>query len=160
MSVPTDFKSVSDASVNQADFEVNRLAARVPSGTTIEHVMHPLFFRNVLSRLRPRMQIIVLSDDLELDCEVRVERITQSTAHVRLLRNYEVPDEDMRTPATLPPPVVDFGGPKHQWRFGMPTGKGVDIVKHGFSSEKEAWAAAKEYYATLTSAPMPELAEK
>lgn len=132
---------------SQADYEIGRYAARPPSETTVEDVLHPQFFANHISALKVGMTITVLSDDLKLDCDVRVESVTKTTARVRLLRLYD-PSQTSALQVSgveIKRPEVSNGGPKHKWRF-IHDG---EVVQHGFDSQAEAQIAADKYYEIL-----------
>jgi|SRR5690242_13291794 len=129
---------------NQSDYVIGRYAAKVPVGTTIEDVLHPEYFQNHLARIRPGMEINVLSDDFALDCDLRVLTVTKTTAKTRPIRIYS----DAKAPKAKAAPSeieVGWGGPQHKWRF-VHAGQ---VIKHGFGTEDEAQAAAADYTAKI-----------
>lgn len=133
----------------QADYSIPRYAATVPGETTIEDVCHPEFFQNHLSVLRPGMEIKVLSDDMALDADLRVMTVTKTTASVRVLRLFSSeavpqPDLDVDLDDDV---VVNFGGPKHKWRY-VHAGT---VIEFGFGSQDEAERAAKAYVLRLSN---------
>lgn len=129
----------------QADYSIGRYAARPPSGTTLEDVLHPEYFQNELNVLRPGMRIEVLSDDFKLDCDLRVLTVSKTTATVRLLRLQEDDSANKVETGNLSDVKVGFGGPNHKWRY-IHAGS---VIEHGFSTEAEAQAAADKYAASL-----------
>ena len=131
----------------QADYVFHRYAARVPVGTTLEDVLHPDFFQNHLSNMRPGMRIEVLSDDNSLDCDLRVLTVTKTTAHCRLLRHFsseavKQPDIQLDESEGI---KVNFGGPHHKWRVM----RANEVIQFGFGTKEEADAYGKQYVAQL-----------
>ncbi|MDW9528070.1 hypothetical protein [Sinorhizobium meliloti] len=129
----------------QADYSIGRYAARPPSGTTLEDVMHPEYFQNELNALKPGMLINVLSDDFALDCDVRVLTVTKTTAKVRLIRLYQEGEAPKVESGDVTDALVTWGGPNHKWRV-IHNGT---VIEHGFSTQEEAEAAAARYRAAL-----------
>lgn len=129
----------------QADYSIGRYAARPPSGTTLEDVMHPEYFQNELNVLRPGMLINVLSEDFALDCDLRVLTVTKTTATVRIIRVHEPDKAKTVKTADVSDLEITWGGPNHKWRYAH----AGTVIKHGFSTEAEAEAAAEEYRDTL-----------
>lgn len=127
-----------------SDFLIGRYAAKVPAGTTLEDVMHPEYFQNELNVLRQGMVINVLSEDFELDCDLRVLTVTKTTAKVRLLRLHQ-PEAAVTSSADISEAVVSWGGPNHKWRF-LHNGT---VIEHGYATEEEAKEAAARYTASL-----------
>ncbi|MBL0935514.1 MAG: hypothetical protein IBJ07_12290 [Rhizobiaceae bacterium] len=130
-----------------ADFAIGRYAAKVPDETTIADVMHPEYFCNHLASIRPGMTIDVLSDDMKLDCTLRVLSITKTTAKVRLLRLFDPNAQAIET-LEITAPKVSHGGPAHKWRF---THDG-EIIEMGFDSKEEAEKAAATYFEQMKGA--------
>ncbi|MGN6773245.1 MAG: hypothetical protein ACTHJQ_25875 [Rhizobiaceae bacterium] len=128
----------------QSDFKIGRYAAKVPTGTTLDDVMHPEYFQNHLARIRPGMEINVLSDDFTLDCDLRVLTVTKTTAKMRVIRNHSEADAPKMKAA---PSEVEVGwaGPNHKWRF-VHAGQ---VIEHGFATEDEARNAAAKYRAKI-----------
>lgn len=124
----------------QADYSIGRYAARPPSGTTLEDVLHPEYFQNELNVLKAGYLINVLSDDFTLDCDLRVLTVTKTTAKVRVLRLHRE-EEAIQTAADVSEATVSWGGPNHKWRF---LHNGV-VIEHGFATEAEAKDAAAKY---------------
>jgi hypothetical protein len=130
---------------NQSDYLIGRYAAKVPVGTSLDDVLHPEYWQNHLSSLRPGMEINVLSDDLALDCDLRVLTVTKTTAKMRATRVYSNKGEPKVAAPKLSGIEVGWGGPNHKWRF-VHAG---DVIQHGFGTEDEAKAAASEYEARI-----------
>lgn len=129
----------------QSDYSIGRYAAKPPSGTTLEDVLHPEYFQNELNVLRPGMLINVLSDDFKLDCDLRVMTVTKTTAKCRLIRLFEEGSEPHVETAEASGVVVNWGGPNHKWRVLH----NKTVIEHGFASEEEAYDAAAKYEAKL-----------
>lgn len=128
------------ARFHQADYVFGRYGAKVPTGTTLADVMHPEYFQNHLSSLRPAMMINVVSDDMALDCDLRVETVTKTTARLRVLRAYEAkkaPKVEFDTSEIS----VGWAGPQHKWRV-VHAG---EVVSKGHGTEDEAKEAAAKY---------------
>lgn len=130
---------------NQSDYLIGRYAAKVPVGTSLEDVLHPEYWQNHLSSLRPGMEINVLSDDLNLDCDLRVLTVTKTTARMRAIRVYSAKAEQKAASPKLSGIDVNWGGPNHKWRF-VHAG---EVIQHGFATEDEAKNAASEYEARI-----------
>ena len=128
----------------QSDFKIGRYAAMVPTGTDLDDVLHPEYFQNHLARLRPGMEVNVLSDDFALDCDLRVLTVTKTTAKMRVLRVYS---EATAPKAAMTPSGVEvnWGGPNHKWRV-VHAG---EVIDHGFATKEEAEAAAEAYMAKV-----------
>lgn len=141
----TQVLKLADHRFSQADYFIHRYAANVPVGTTIEDVLHPEFFGNCLDRIRPGMEITVLSEDFKLDARLRVLSTSKTTAKLRVLSIYHEASADaLDLPkVTIEGVVVNWGGPNHKWRV-LHAGT---VVKHGFSTEGEANEAADQYAA-------------
>lgn len=128
------------------DFSIIRFAAVVPCGTTIEDITNPEYFANHLDRMKPGMEIAVLSDDFALDATLRVLTITKTTANVRVLNVYAEPKADDAADAGDDKAVkVSHGGPHHKWRITH----GDTVVEKGFATKEEAQTAADEYAAKI-----------
>jgi len=128
-----------------SDFMIGRYAAKAPAGTTLSDVMHPEYFQNELNVLRQGMLINVLSEDFELDCDLRVLTVTKTTATVRLIRLHKKEDAHETDVGDISEAAVSWGGPNHKWRF---LHNGV-VIEHGFATEDDAKAQAAKYLATL-----------
>lgn len=143
----TDIVKLSDTRFTPSDYVIHRYAANVPSGTTLEDILHPEYFGNCLSHMRPGMEILVLSEDFELDARLRVLTTSKTTAKLRILDIYAGAGDDAEETET--PKVsmdgieVNFGGPNHKWRF-LHAGT---VVEHGFVTQGEAQEAAEKYVA-------------
>lgn len=125
----------------QSDYIIGRYAAKPPSGTTLEDVLHPEYFQNELNVLRPGMLINVLSDDFKLDCDLRVMTVTKTTAKCRLVRLFEDSQEPKIETADASGVTVGWGGPNHKWRVLH----NKTVIDHGYASEEEAQARANAY---------------
>lgn len=136
---------LSDTRFMVADHKIGRYAADAPCGTTLEDVLHPEFFGNCLDRLRPGMEVTILSEDFELDIRIRILTISKTTAKVRVLDVYKghgvKTNETEHPKVTLDNVEVNFGGPNHKWRF-LHSG---NVVEYGFSTKGEAEEAALTY---------------
>jgi hypothetical protein len=137
------------SSFQQADYSIDRFAAAVPAGTTLEDVQDPEYFAGFIEKMRPRMRIEVLSADMQLDCELRVLTVEKTYAKVRVLAVHSEPkavapkkdapkgagekDADLK---------VSFGGPSHMWRFGEDQ---KEPVEKGFGTKEEAEEALRNY---------------
>lgn len=130
---------------NQSDYLIGRYAARVPNGTSLEDVLHPEYWQNHLASLRPGMEINVLSDDLALDCDLRVLTVTKTTAKVRVTRAFSEKNAP-KVKVELTGIEVNWGGPQHKWRV-IHAG---EVVEKGFGTQEEADEAAKAYQAKVT----------
>jgi hypothetical protein len=130
---------------NQSDYLIGRYAARVPVGTTLEDILHPEFWQNHLSSLRPGMEINVLGDDLALDCDLRVLTVTKTTAKMRLLRMFDDAGTPKVRPAEISGVELKWAGPNHKWRFAH----AGEVIEHGFATEEEAAEAAAKYMAKI-----------
>lgn len=126
----------------QSDFKIGRYAAMVPTGTTLDDVLHPEYFQNHLARLRPGMEVNVLSDDFTLDCDLRVLTVTKTTAKMRVLRVYSEASAP-KVEAAPSDVEVGWGGPNHKFRV-VHAGQ---VIEHGFATKEEAEAAAAAYMA-------------
>lgn len=135
----------------QADYAIHRYAANAPVGTTIADVLHPEFFANCLDRIRPGMEITVLSEDFKLDARFRVLSTSKTTAKLRLMDAYAGDSADQSAGGDgnveLAALDVNWGGPNHKWRF-LHAGT---IIEHGFATEGEARDAADKYLAEIQS---------
>lgn len=122
-----------------ADFTVARFVAHVPSDTTMKDVLHPDYFQNHLDRLKPGMEVTVLSEDFELDARLRCLTVTKVTATFRVLDVYagEYDPEDKSAPEDADEITVSFGGPQHKWRL---VHRG-EVLEKGFASKEDAEAA-------------------
>lgn len=131
-----------------ADFTIQRYAAKVPADTTMDDILHPEYFANHLDRMKPGMEITVLSDDNKLDARLRVLSITKTTASLRILEDYSNADETASKPKksgdgkiSIDDIKVSHGGPHHMWRF-IHSDK---VIEHGFATQADATAAAEKY---------------
>ena len=129
----------------QADYQIGRYATTVPAETTIEDVLHPQFFSGQLHVLKPGTLVTVLSDDMVLDCDLRVVSVTKTSVKMRVIRSYDDSNAIQAPKAAVERPKVNHGGPKHQWRF-LHNG---EVIEHGFASQIEAQKAADAYYERL-----------
>lgn len=163
----------------QSDFSIARFAAKVPNGITLDDVMNPEFFSNHLDRMKPGMEITVLSDDFQLDARLRVLTVEKTTASLRVLDDYSGAKETNSKPAKEPKPAKDSGakggnsggegsgtisGQQGQQTdklkaedlevsHGGPQGwrfkHGDKIVDQGFGSKADAEAARDKYLAKV-----------
>ncbi|MGV2099052.1 hypothetical protein [Rhizobium sp. 21-4511-3d] len=143
----TDIVKLSDTRFTPSDYVIHRYAASVPSGTTLEDILHPEYFGNCLAHMRPGMEISVLSEDFELDARLRVLTTSKTTAKLRVLDVYAgagvETDETKMPEVTMAGIEVNYGGPNHKWRFLH----NRTVVEHGFVTQGEAQEAAEKYVA-------------
>ena len=141
----TDLIKLSDTRFTPSDYMIGRYSASVPTGTTLQDVLHPEYFGNCLDKMRAGMEISVLSEDMALDARLRVLTTSKTTAKLRVLDVYAgggVDANDTEIPKiTLDNIEVTWGGPNHKWRF-LHSGS---VVEHGFATEGEAQEAAQAY---------------
>lgn len=130
---------------HQADYLIGRYAAKAPVGTTLEDVLHPEYFQNHISSLRPGMMITVVSDDFELDCDLRVLTVTKTTAKMRVIRTLDKAATP-KAKADVSGVKVRHAGPYHKYRIEH----AGEVIQHGFATEEEALAAAEKYKARIT----------
>lgn len=145
MDLPVSNPKLSGGRFMQADYSIGRYAATVPSETTLDDVTHPQFFSNHLNVLKPGMHISVVSDDMALDCDLRVVSVTKTSARVRVLRVFDAENAPEVRTAEVKAPEVSHGGPKHMWRF-IHNG---EVIQHGFHSKADAETAATKYFEIL-----------
>lgn len=132
---------------HQSDFLIGRYAARPPASTTMTDVLHPEYWQNHIGSMKPGMVINVLSDDMALDCDLRVMSVTKTTVKMRVLRVHCEGRKANSEPNPLPSAItVQWGGPQHKWRV-VHTG---EVVAKGFASEDEAREAALKYGTEIT----------
>ena len=135
-------KPVSVSRFVLADHHVRRFVTNPVEGTTLDDVLQPNFFLNVLHQLIPgRTTIVVLSEDMKLHAELFVLDKTQTTATCRVLQVYWEPGDGREHRETELQHAVDdysisWGGPHHKHRILH----GTQIVKTGFISKEAAEA--------------------
>ncbi|MDR6818503.1 hypothetical protein J2X76_003680 [Neorhizobium sp. 2083] len=141
----TNLVKITDTRFTPSDYKIGRYTADVPTGTTLQDVLHPEYFGNCLDKMRPGMEITVLSEDMALDARLRVLTTSKTTAKLRVLDVYAgdgVNANETEIPKlTLENIEVGWGGPNHKWRF-VHAG---NVVEHGFATEGEAKEAAEAY---------------
>jgi len=115
--------------------------AEVPAGTTLEDVLTPEFWANHTPRLKRGAIIEVLSEDNVLDCDLRVLKVGQTFANVRLLRHYVGGEEARTAPKIHEDVTVNYGGKQDRWRI-MHRGT---VVTSGLETKADAEKAAEEY---------------
>lgn len=122
-----------------ADFTIARFVAHVPSETTLKDVLHPDYFQNHLDRLKPHMEVTVISDDFALDARLRCLTVTKVTATFRVLDVYagEYEPDDKAAPEETDEITISHGGPHHKWRL---VHRG-EILEKGFATKEDAEAA-------------------
>lgn len=129
-----------------ADFVINRYVAQVPVDTTLADVLHPQYFESHLNRLRPLMEIAVISEDQALDAVIRVVSVGKTMAKCRVLHVYCEPEPiEGAEVAPVSTPFVEWAGPQHKWRVIH----GGNIIDHGFTTKEEAQIAADAYVAKM-----------
>ncbi|MQY48193.1 hypothetical protein GAO09_19340 [Rhizobiales bacterium RZME27] len=160
-----------------SDFSIQRFAAKVSNDTTLEDILHPEFFSNHLDRMKPGMEITVLSDDFQLDARLRVLTVEKTTASLRVLDDYSGAKETNSKPEKEPKPAKGSGAKEAEGKggegsgtiSGQLTGKvkaedlevthggpqgwrfkhGDKIVEQGFGSKADAEAARDKYLAKV-----------
>lgn len=141
----SDLIKLSDTRFHPADYKIGRYTADVPTGTTLKDVLHPEYFGNCLDRMRPGMELIILSEDFALDVRLRVLTTSKTTAKLRVLDVYAgdgVDASETEIPKLTGDNVeVNWGGPNHKWRFVHAS----RVVEYGFATEGEAKEAAQAY---------------
>lgn len=123
-----------------ADYAFQRFGANVPTGTTLEEVLNPAYFRNFTNLLKPGSMILVLSEDFTLDVELRVLTVTNATVKTRILRDSSIKVAPIEAPDATDGKTVVWGGPKHKWRI-MENGT---VLDHGFATKEDAEASISE----------------
>lgn len=134
-----------------------QMTASVPAGTTLEDVLTPGFWANHAYRMKRGALIEVLSEDNNLDCQLRVLEVGPTFAKMRLLRNYVAEEIKAQSGSsakksrpqseTLEEVEVSYGGKQDRWRI---VHRGL-VVKSGFETMVEANMAADEYRSKLAA---------
>jgi len=134
-------KPLKATAMDHAHYTRLSMFAEVPAGTTLEDVLMPEFWANHTARLKRGAVIEVLAEDNSLDCELRVLKVGQTFANVRLLRHY-AGDDTARQPVKIQEDVkVDYGGKQDRWRV---IHRG-EVVSSGLETKAEAEKAAEDY---------------
>jgi len=134
-------KPLKATAMDHAHYTRLSMFAEVPAGTTLEDVLMPEFWANHTARLKRGAVIEVLAEDNSLDCELRVLKVGQTFANVRLLRHY-AGDDAARQPVKIQEDVkVDYGGKQDRWRV---IHRG-EVVNSGLETKAEAEKAAEDY---------------
>ena len=134
-------KPLKATAMDHAHYARLNLFAEVPEGTTLEDVLTPEYWANHTQRLKRGAVIEILAEDNSLDCEVRVLKVGQTYAHVRLLRVY-TEQAGKRSDQKIHEDVkVDYGGKQDRWRV-MHRG---EVVTAGLETKVEAEKAAEDY---------------
>lgn len=122
--------------MNLADYEFARFGVKVPAGTTLEDVLNPAYFQNYTNHLKPGAEVIVLSDDFELDVAMRVTRVSKTSVNTRVIRDSSIkPAKAVKEPDASGY-SVSWGGPSHKHRV-MQNG---EVLVTGFGSKEDAEA--------------------
>ena len=138
-----------------------QMTASVPAGTTLEDVLTPGFWANHAYRMKRGALIEVLSEDNNLDCQLRVLETGPTFAKMRLLRNYVAEEirsqagsvasknksKTEKAAASDDEVEVNYGGKQDRWRV---VHRG-HVVKSGFETMVEANIAADEYRGKLAA---------
>lgn len=148
----TKIKKLAGGRMEFHDHYMRRMAAKVPAGTKLKDILHPQYFQNYIDQFSWGTAISVISEDLELDCELRVTGHTKTTASVRIMVIYADPDNARANPAAdiefdlkrdLPkkePYTVEWGGRDEKYRIMH----SKQIIEQGFLTKPEATKRAKE----------------
>ena len=140
-------KKLGGRGLQLADYVFPRMAATVPTGTTLADVMAPSYFSAQAAHLKPGAEILLMSDDFVLDVSLRVTTVTKTTVITRVIRDSSIKAEKKRGPKakSLPDSIkVDHGGENHKWRFQH----AGELIEHGFGTEEDAKGAAMKYAET------------
>lgn len=135
-------KPVSISRFVLADHHVRRFVTNPVEGTTLDDVLQPNFFLNVLHNLIPgRTLITVLSEDMSLYAELLVLDKTNTTATCRVTQVFWEPGDGKEFHETVLKHALDdysitWGGPHHKHRILH----GTQIVKTGFLTKEAAEA--------------------
>lgn len=139
-------KPVSVSRFVLADHHLRRFCANPIEGTSLEDVLDPTYFRNVLHSLIPgRTMITVLSEDMSLFAELLVLEVTKTTATTRVINVYWEPgDQKIHRQSVLKTVLDDYsitwGGPHHKHRILH----GKNVVQTGFTSKEAAHKRLEE----------------
>ena len=117
--------------MNLADYTFSRFGVQVPAGTTLEDVTKTTYFRNYTHQLVPGAEILVLSDDFELDVSLRVTSVSKTNVGVRVIRDSRMQPDASDLPAGF---EVSWGGPKQKFRV-LQDGA---VLESGFGTKDEA----------------------
>ena len=132
------------------DYGLGRWYCPVPAGTLLKHVLHPYFFKAELKRLKPGQLVTVISEDYELEVQVRILRVEIAEIKVRVCSIVAEPGHDHTHPSEraarkeigkLDQYWVDFGGQSHKFRVML----GDVVVEHGFATRGEAEKRRDQY---------------
>jgi hypothetical protein len=143
---------ISDNALQPASAIRHDYHARVARGTTLEDVLNPEFWANVSKRMSEAARIEVLSEDGELDVDLRVVSIRRPEGenpivHVRPLRiGYcDKVEEVAESPGMY---EAKWGGPVHKWRVEL----GSQIVEKGYGTKILAEAEAARLNSMVSAA--------
>lgn len=140
-------KPLKATAMDHAHYTRLSLFAEVPEGTTLEDILTPEYWANHTQRLKRGAVIEILSEDNSLDCEIRVLKVGQTFAHVRLLRVYTDADGKRKDQKIHEDVKVDYGGKQDRWRI-MHRG---EVVTSGLETKAEAEKAADDYRLKLAA---------
>lgn len=141
-------KPLTGRNLDLADYAFARFGIKIPSGYTVDEITDPLFFRGYAPHLKPGAMIIVLSDDFEIDMDLRVTAVSRTSVTTRIIRDSSAQKKPAKKPKAeasveLPPEYeVSWGGPKHLWRF-LHAG---EVIGHGYAEKSLAEAAVLADY--------------
>ena len=139
-------KPVSLTRFSLADHYLRRYVTNPVEGTTLNDVLEPNYFVNVLHQLiAGRTLITVLSEDMKLYAELLVLDVTKTTATTRVVQVFWEPDDGQEHRQTVLKHALDdysvsWGGPHHKHRILH----GTQIIKTGFLTADAAKAALEK----------------
>ena len=132
------------------DYALGRWYCPVPAGTMLKHVLHPYFFKAERTRLKPGQLITVISEDNELEVQVRVLRVEIAEIAVRVCSIVAEPGKDHIHPSeraarkeigTLDQYWVEWGGQSHKFRVML----GDVVIETNFATRGEAEKRRDQY---------------
>lgn len=130
-----------------ADFQYHRYGAMVRAGTTLEEVLNPQYFENFIHLISLKMEIRVISDDMELNALLQVVSMTKATVKCIVLHDYSNirPGEGGLSEEEEGEVIVRHAGPKHMWRVEH----GKKIIEFGFPTKEAAEEHMAEYLKSI-----------
>lgn len=141
--------ALSPTALDHAHYVRLNMVASVPAGTTLETVTQPSYWSNHAQRLKRGSIIEVLSEDNELDVQLRVLEVGQTYAKMRVLAVHSEPKAaKAKKPAASEEAVeVNYGGKADRWRV---IHKGA-VVSSGHETKSAAEQAAVDYQSKLAA---------
>lgn len=129
--------------IQESSFRETRYRVEVDRGTTIEQVLHPMFWAHVARRLHPHDMISVTTDDNSLWAELLVLSVGKERAFVAVIKTIDINAEIDKLLQVEGAIEIDGIVPKVEWKG--PKAKycvirGDTIVQQGFATKAEAAA--------------------